>query len=104
MIKLENLVFHLKYMLFALFTINILVGCASKGQLTLMPTPIIYQDSTIDPFAHLASQHKTVKSQIFYATNRALTDTSDTISYGNILDPVLHVGKATIRTAIPGGP
>ena len=97
MIKLENPVFHLKYMLFALFTINVLAGCASKEQLTLMPTPIIYQDSTIDPFAHLASQHKTVKSQIFYATNRAPADSNDTISYGNIVDPVLHVGRAIIR-------
>jgi esterase/lipase superfamily enzyme len=101
MIKLEIPDFHLKYILFALFTINVLAGCASKEQLTLMPTPVIYQNSTIDPFAHLASQHKTIKSHIFYATNRALTDDSDTISYGNILDPVLHVGKATIRM---GGP
>jgi len=99
--KLENPVFYLKYVLFALFIINVLAGCASKEQLTLMPTPVIYQDSTIDPFAHLASQHKSIKSQIFYATNRAPVDSSDTISYGNILDPVLHVGKATIRMGDP---
>ena len=101
MIKLENPVLYLKYVLFTLFTINVLAGCVSKEQLTLMPTPVIYQDSTIDPFAHLDSQHKTIKSHIFYATNRAPADSSDTISYGNILDSVLHVGKATIRMGNP---
>lgn len=100
-IKLENPVFYLKYVLFALFTINVLAGCASKEHLTLMPMPVIYQDSTIDPFAHLDSRHKTIKSPIFYATNRTPTDSSDTLNYGNILDSVLHVGKATIRMGDP---
>jgi len=99
--KLENPVVYLKYVLFALFTINVLAGCASKKQLTLMPTPVIYQDSTIDPFVHLVPEHKSIKSQIFYATNRARVGSSDTISYGNILDPVLHVGKAIIRMGDP---
>jgi esterase/lipase superfamily enzyme len=99
--KLEILVFYLKHVLFALFTVYVLAGCSSKKQLTLMPTPVIYQESTIDPFAHLVSRHKTIKSQIFYATNRAPDTSSDTIGYGNRLESVLHLGKATIRMGEP---
>ena len=101
MMKLDNPDVYLKYVLFALFTINILAGCASKKQLTLMPTPVIYQDSTIYPFIHLVSQHKNINSHVFYATNRAPVHSSDTKGYGNTLDSVLHLGKATIRMGNP---
>ncbi|MCP3930781.1 MAG: alpha/beta hydrolase [Bacteroidetes bacterium] len=71
-------------------------GCSSGKQLTLMPTPVIYRNSTIDPFAHLSSQQKSVRSHVFFATNRVPTVSGGNIHYTNSLDSVLYVGDALI--------
>lgn len=88
---------YAQYMLFALFAVFMLSGCGAKQQLTLMPTPVIYHNSAIDPFAHLATHHKSTKSQVFYATNRVPIISGDTLEYGNGIDQILHVGQATVR-------
>ena len=43
-----------------------LVGCTSQKALNLMPTPVLYQNSQIDPFAHLAPEHKSPQTHVFY--------------------------------------
>ena len=45
-----------------------LVGCTSNKALNLMPTPVIYQNSQIDPFAHLTPELKSPQTHVFYAT------------------------------------
>ena len=62
-----------------------------------MPTPVIYHDSTIDPFAHLAEAKKTVRTKLFYATNRVPELEPNGPKYGNSIDNVLRLGVATVR-------
>ena len=86
-----------KIVVILMFAAYLLAGCTSHKTLTLMPTPVLYQDSSIDPFAHLTSAQKTTKTQVFYATNRAPNSSGKRIDYGNTFDSILHLGKATIR-------
>ena len=79
----------------------LLVGCTSNKTLNLMPTPVIYQNSQIDPFAHLVNEHKSPQTQVFYATNRAPNSSGSKIGYGNKLDSIIHLGKATVRIGTP---
>ena len=78
-----------------------LVGCTSKKALHLMPTPVLYQNSQIDPFAHLTPEHKSPQTHVYYATNRAPTPSGTGSGYGNKVDSVVHLGKATIRIGPP---
>lgn len=66
-----------------------------------MPTPVIYHNSTIDPFAHLTAVQKNTRTEVFYATNRVAESSVNKIYYNNTLDSKLHFGKATIGM---GGP
>ena len=85
-------------MLMASVGICLFVGCASRqtATLTLMPPPVIYQDSAIDPFAHLSAEQKTTETQIFFATNRTPESSTDEVIYGNRPDSILHLGRAII--------
>lgn len=78
-----------------------LLGCSSSKTLNLMPTPVIYQNSQVDPFAHLPPEHKSPQTHVFYATNRAPYNSESISGYGNRLDSVIHLGKATIRMGTP---
>ncbi|NOQ42429.1 MAG: alpha/beta hydrolase [Desulfuromusa sp.] len=75
----------------------LLAGCAPHKTLTLMPTPVMYQNSSIDPFAHLAVAQKSTKTNVFFATNRAPKFSKNRIDYSNTFDSIIHLGKATIR-------
>jgi len=88
-------------LLIGIFIACILVGCSSSKALNLMPTPVIYQDSLIDPFAHLAPEHKTPQTHVYYATNRAPHSSRPESGYGNKFDSVVHLGKAAIRIGPP---
>ena len=90
-----------KIVIMAMLAACLFAGCTSHKTLTLMPTPVIYQNSSIDPFAHLTSAQKTIKTQVFYATNRAPKFSENRIGYGNTLDSIIHLGKATIRMGNP---
>ncbi len=74
-----------------------LCGCSSHEVYTLMPTPVIYQGLSIDPFAHLNSEHKKTLTQVFYATNRIPVYSENKLAYGNDYDADIHLGKAIIR-------
>lgn len=95
--KQTKIYFSDKILIIAIFVIFLFIGCTSHKILTLMPTPVIYQNSTIDPFAHLTMAQKSTKTHIFFATNRALKASKDRIGYGNTLDSIIHLGEATIR-------
>jgi len=88
-------------LLTVLMVICFLAGCTSKKALTLMPTPVLFYNSTIDPFVHLTTVQKSTKMQVFYATNRAPEYSGDLMNYGNSLDTALHLGKTIVGM---GGP
>jgi len=90
-----------KIVIMAILAAYLLAGCTSNKTLILMPTPVIYQNSSIDPFAHLTSAQKSTKTQVFYATNRAPKFSKNRIGYGNKVDSIIHLGKATIRMGDP---
>lgn len=85
----------------ATVTVGALSGCASHKILTLMPTPVLYRDSGIDPFVHLAPEHQTTTTRVFYATNRKPVSTSGDTRYSNDLDKILHLGTANVRIGDP---
>ena len=95
MLKVTNLLFRLSGL--SLIVASVLPGCTSHKTTTMMPTPIIYHNSAIDPFAHLAETQKTTKTKVFYATNRAPELESIEQRYGNSVDSVVHLGVATIQ-------
>jgi len=76
----------------------LLAGCTSHQTsiLTLMPPPVIYQNSAIDPFAHLSAEQKSTETRIFYATNRTPVSSTGDVVYGNRPDSGLHLGQAIV--------
>lgn len=75
----------------------VLSGCAAPQSYNLMPTPILYADSSIDPFAHLSREHKNTRTNIYYATNRVPNKDHTSTSYSNSSSPTLRFGIATVR-------
>ncbi|MGI9535931.1 MAG: alpha/beta hydrolase [Desulfocapsaceae bacterium] len=73
-------------------------GCTAPQTYDLMQTPILYVDSSLDPFAHLPEELKNPQSTIFYATNRAPSRSgSPTKPYSNSISETLRFGTATVR-------
>lgn len=71
----------------------LLSACATPPPLTLMSTPVIYQDAVIDPFAHLTDDERIPDVALFYATNRQPGDNH----YGNRVSNHLHLGQSVVR-------
>jgi esterase/lipase superfamily enzyme len=82
---------------FAALAVMSLVGCATNKPVTLMPTPVIYEDRAIDPFSHIPAPLRTPETTVFYATNRAHRAHDPDRPYGNGFDDELHLGVATVR-------
>ena len=99
--KQTKILFSDKIVIMAILVAFLLAGCTSHKGLTLMPTPVIYQNSSINPFVHLTSAQKNIKTQVFYATNRTHKFLENKIGYGNRLDSIIHLGQATIRMGDP---
>jgi len=87
--------------LIGLLVIGLLSSCSTSKNLTLMPTPVIYQKGHIDPFAHMPEEHKSNRTNVFYATNRSPRFSKGKMGYGNGLDSSLHLGEATILMGEP---
>ncbi len=77
-------------------------ACASKKTFTLMPTPVLYHHSGLDPFTHLNPSHRTTTPTVFYATTRAQSKVAGKLAYGNRVDSDLHLGIATVRMGNSG--
>ncbi|MFG6160502.1 alpha/beta hydrolase [Halomonas sp. 1390] len=73
-----------------------LTGCNQHATLDLMPTPIIYLDTQLDPFTHLTDAHRSTVAPVFYATNRS-PQPGRVAPYGNRIDAGLHLGQADVR-------
>lgn len=94
-LKASNILFRLSVL--ALIVAGVLPGCTSHKTTTMMPAPVIYHNSVIDPFAHLAETNKSTKIRVFYATNRLPEANPDDQQYGNSIDRQMHFGTATVR-------
>ena len=75
------------------------VGCATKisESLTLMPTPVLYEEDGLEPFSHVADAMRTPLTNVFYATNRAHQGHNSSKPYGNGFEDELHLGRAAVR-------
>ena len=82
---------------FCLLTILTLSGCAAPDSYPLMPAPVVYQNSTIDPFAHLSDAEKTTSMPIFFATTREPQASSTAAPYGNTPGDKLRLGQVMMR-------
>ena len=89
-------------MLAAALAASGLVGCASHQPVTLMPTPVLYEQAEIEPFSHVADELRTPITQVFYATNRRHRGDDADRPYGNAVDDELHLGRASVRIGEPG--
>lgn len=77
------------------------IGCSSSKNLTLMPSPVLYQDGSVDPFAHLDEHHRRPLTHVFYATNRKPAPKGGKRHYSNRVDSSLHLGEAWVRMGEP---
>lgn len=75
----------------------LLSSCAAPQNYSLMPTPVLYVNSSIDPFAHLSQEQKNTLTNVYYATNRTLVSNRDAHSYSNGISSTLRFGLATVR-------
>ena len=50
---------------------TLLAACAAPTHIEMMPTPILYEKSAVDPFTTLPPVHQTTTMDVFYATGRA---------------------------------
>jgi esterase/lipase superfamily enzyme len=80
---------------------SVAIGCASTRPVTLMPTPVLYEDRIVEPFSHVAEALRTPTTQVFYATNRAHRAHDPEQPYGNGFDDELHLGAASVRIGAP---
>lgn len=87
--------------LLGILWVCLIVGCSTYNPLTLMPTPLLYQNTGFDPFEHLRAELKNVDAQVFYATNRGTDGTHANPAFNDDLDDRLHLGKATVHMGEP---
>ena len=101
MYKINNNLLNYVQTILTLMTLFISSGCSKPDIITLMPTPVIYQDSVVDPFAHLTSEHKNTVTNVFYATNRIPIKSKNDLVYGNGYDSTIHLGQARVSMGDP---
>lgn len=75
---------------------GLISGCGVTPE-TLMVTPVIYQEGGLDPFDHLAEEHRTTTVPVFYATTRQQIFDGETMQYGNRLTESLQLGEAHVQ-------
>ncbi len=72
-------------------------GCAEQRTVPMMPAPVIYHDTTIDPYSHLYPEERTTTVPVLYATNRKPQTGASTTPYSNGVSELLHLGEAHVR-------
>ncbi len=74
---------------------SILTGCAGRQ---LMPTPNLYVNSPVDPFAEVVSAYQTNEVDVLYATDRVLVQTDDgNLEYGSGRSASLAFGSCVVE-------
>lgn len=87
----------MRTLIFLLVTSLLAAGCAAPQSYDLMQTPILYVDSSIDPFAHLPDELKNTRSKIFFATTREPARPGAHPPYSNRTSETLRLGTATVK-------
>ena len=80
-----------------LVTSVLTAGCAAPQSYDLMQTPILYVDSSIDPFAHLPEELQNTRSKIFFATTREPARSGAHPPYSNRTSDTMHMGTAMVK-------
>jgi esterase/lipase superfamily enzyme len=78
------------------FAVTLLSACAAPTHIEMMPTPILYENSAVDPFAALPTAQQTTTMEVFYATGRAASGSGSDTRYGNDVDTRIHFGSAAV--------
>jgi esterase/lipase superfamily enzyme len=94
-------VIGIRILVVAFLCSSLAAGCARHKPLTLMPTPVIYDDEVLEPFSGLASPLQAPETSVFYATTRQLRNSDGQTRYGNGVDDVLHLGAAKVLIGEP---
>ncbi len=83
------------FRLFLTFSLLLILlgGCHSK----LSQTPIVYQDTGLDPFLFTDESDKTTQVNIFYATGRKEKGVPEQQEYGNDFGKGIRLGRATVQ-------
>jgi esterase/lipase superfamily enzyme len=79
-----------------LLTVALLASCAAPTHIEMMPTPILYEKGSVDPFATVPKAQQTTTMEVFYATGRAASGSGSGTRYGNAVDNKIHFGSATV--------
>ncbi len=77
--------------------VSVLSGCAAPDSYPLMPVPVVYQNSILDPCSHLNDSEKTTSMPIFFATTREPQTSSTTAPYGDTPGDTLRLGEVVVR-------
>lgn len=72
-------------------------GCASNKNLSLIPAPVLYNQTNINPFTHLKSDKKTTYNTVHFATLRKPEFAKGNLTYGNGVSNQLHLGRAQVQ-------
>lgn len=72
-----------------------LAGCGI-GMEPLMPTPILYTDTGLEPLDHIPDAERWVPRRVYYATTRQRGKNEQEISYGNDPSDQISVGLTLI--------
>jgi len=67
-----------------------------------MPSPLLYTDGGVAPFAHVPPNQRRTVTDILYATNRARNDDWRVIEYSNATTGSVALGSAAVRLGGPG--
>ena len=89
---------NLRYLFIACLS---LASCAAPSTYHLMPVPVMFTDSSVDPFRHLPEELKKQRSTVYYATNRRPANLQSSEPYSNNVSSTLRFGNATIRMGDP---
>lgn len=92
----------MKYILLIVISCTLVSGCAAPQSYDLMPPPVVYTDSSIDPFTHISDEHRSTHLQVFYATNRIPTGAQNSYTYSNQYSSTLRFGHAGVMMGAPG--
>lgn len=79
----------------ALFLFMSPAGCG-VGMEPLMPTPVLYTDTGLEPLAHIPDAQRWVPRRVYYATTRQRRKNEQEISYGNDASDEISVGLTLI--------
>lgn len=91
----------MKNLCFFLVSCLLITSCAAPTTYHLMPVPVMFADSSVDPFSHLPEELKKQRFSVYYATNRQPASRQSTEPYSNAQDSTLHFGRAIVRMGDP---